>query len=162
MTEKGLRGRRIVPPLFASICTHQEDLVCFPQEEIRFRTAVRPFRAAPGSCRAKRSCATTLFIDLTLSSSQGLTRARIFTDGMSHETETSMYWLVHRTLTASGLEPPVPSCWTSNTDLYAIFINGLYIAQGLCSHAAHAYSGSCPTFALYLKPSIPRSVCKRS
>lgn len=102
---------------------------------------------------------------LQLSSSEGLTRARVFTDGMFHEAYTSMHWLDHATVAVSGLgQPPMPNHCTSNTDLdalYTILINRVYIAQGLCSHAAHPDDGLCPAFSPYSKSLIPRSVCKQ-
>ena len=40
------------------------------------------------------------------------------------------------------------------------FIPSLYIAQGLCSHAAHPHDRICPAFSPYSKSLVPRSVCK--
>lgn len=66
---------------------------------------------------------------VTLSSSKGVERARIFVDEMFHE----QHCLGHGTFTVSGLgKPPVASCLTSNTDpdhLYAVFINSLHMLK---------------------------------
>lgn len=153
--QKGLRGRRFI----------RIDLHTSRDQPTALVTAVRPFRAAPGTCRAKRSCTTSFFIDLTLSSSEGLTRARIFTDGMFHEAHTSMHWLDHETVAVSGLgQPPTPNYCTSNTDLddlCNIPINRVYIAHGLFSRSARPHYEICPAFSPYSKSLITESVCKQ-
>lgn len=111
---KGSRGRRIVPPLFASICTPQE-INSLEEIQSRLSSTERdpncsqtvPSRSYIEHAVRNVHAPTTFFIDLTLSSSKGLTRARIFTDGMFHETQTPMHWLGHGTSHGLG---PVTTC----------------------------------------------------
>lgn len=63
-------------------------------------------------------------------------------------------WANHLCLTIA------PAIHTDLDALYTILINRVYIAQGLCSHAAHPHDGICPAFSPYSKSLVPRSVCK--